>query len=282
VFKDHVNVFFARQLVQERLQEAREQIPAVLGRPEMGPIATGLGEVFLYSVEGGGRDLIDLRTIQDWVIKPQLRTVPGVAEVNAFGGIEKQYHVLVRPEALVKYRLTLRQVFEALAANNVNRGGGYIVKAAEQYVIRGVGQVQCVGQIQNIVVAAQDGVLIRIRDVAEVTVVGSIRQGAVTKEGRGEVVTGMVLMLMGANSRVVVNDVKTRVQQIGKTLPEGVAIKPFYDRTDLVARTIRTVEINLIEGGPSLSPSCSFCWGISERRSSLRSPSRCRCSSPSA
>ena len=248
VFKDHVNIFFARQLVQERLQEAREQIPPGLGTPEMGPISTGLGEIFQYSVVGRGRDLTDLRTLQDWVVKPQLRSVPGVAEVNSFGGFEKQYHVLVRPESLVKYKLTLRQVFEALAANNVNKGGGYIVKAAEQYVIRGVGQVQGIGQIQNIVVNSQDGVPVRIRDVAEVTVGAAIRQGAVTQDGQGEAVTGIVMMLMGANSRVVVDDVKARFAQIARTLPEGVTLKAFYDRTDLVARTIRTVEINLIEG----------------------------------
>ena len=136
------------------MQEAREQIPPGLGTPEMGPISSGLGEIFQYSIEAPRGDLTELRTLHDWVVKPQLRSVPGVAEVNSFGGYEKQYHVLVRPDALVKYNVTLRQVFEALAANNVNKGGGYIVKAAEQYVIRGVGQVQGIDQIQNIVVAS--------------------------------------------------------------------------------------------------------------------------------
>jgi heavy metal efflux system protein len=248
VFADHVNIFFARQLVQERLQEAREQIPPGLGTPEMGPISSGLGEIFQYSVEASGGDLTELRTLQDWVVKPQLRGVPGVAEVNSFGGLEKQYHVLVRPAALVKYNVTLRQVFDALAANNVNRGGGYLIKAAEQYVIRGLGQVQGIGQIQNIVVASQDGVPVRVRDLAEVSVGAAIRQGAVSKDGQGEAVTGIVMMLLGANSRVVVNDVKTRFAQIARTLPDGVTLKPFYDRTDLVARTIRTVQINLVEG----------------------------------
>ena len=248
VFQEHVNIYFARQLVLERLQEAREQIPPGLGTPEMGPISTGLGEIFQYSVQGRGRDLTELRTIQDWIVKPQLRSVPGVAEVNSFGGHEKQYHVLVRPEALTKYGVSLRQVFEALAANNVNKGGGYIVKAAEQYVIRGVGQVQSLSQIQNIVVTSADGTPVKIRDVAEVTVGGAIRQGAVTQDGQGEAVTGIVMMLVGTNSRTVVNDVKARVEQVAKTLPEGVTLKPFYDRTDLVARTIRTVETNLVEG----------------------------------
>jgi heavy metal efflux system protein len=248
VFADHVNIFFARQLVQERLQEAREQIAPGLGTPEMGPISTGLGEIFQYSVVAPNGDLTDLRTLQDWVVKPQLRSVPGVAEVNSFGGYEKQYHVLVRPDGLVKYNVTLRQVFDALAANNVNKGGGYIVKAAEQFVIRGVGQVQSIGQIQNIVVTSHDGVPVRVRDVAEVTIGSAIRQGAVTQDGSGEAVTGIVMMLMGANSRVVVDDVKKRFASIGSSLPDGVRLAPFYDRTDLVARTIRTVETNLVEG----------------------------------
>ena len=248
VFADHVNIYFARQLTLERLQEAREQIPPELGIPEMGPISSGLGEIFQYSIESAGNDLTELRTLQDWVVKPQLRGVHGVAEVNSFGGFEKQYQVLVRPAALVKYNVTLRQVFEALAANNVNRGGGYLVKAAEQYVIRGIGQVQSIAQIQNIVVTSHDGVPVRVRDLAEVTVGAAIRQGAVSKDGQGEAVTGIVMMLIGANSRVVVNDVKTRFAQIARSLPEGVTLKPFYDRTDLVARTIRTVEINLVEG----------------------------------
>jgi len=248
VFREHVNIYFARQLVQERLQEAREQIPPGVGTPEMGPISSGLGEIFQYSINAPGGNLTELRTLQDWVVKPQLRSVPGVAEVNSFGGHEKQYHVLVRPEALLKYNISLRQVFEALAANNVNKGGGYIVKAAEQFVIRGVGQVQSIGQIQNIVVASADGTPVKIRDVAEVTIGGAIRQGAVTMDGEGEAVTGIVMMLVGANSRVVVNDVKARFAQVAKSLPQGVTLRPFYDRTDLVNRTIRTVETNLLEG----------------------------------
>ena len=248
VFRDHVNIYFARQLVQERLQEAREQIPSSVGSPVMGPISSGLGEVFQYVIGNPKGDLIELRTIQDWVVRPQLRSVPGVAEVNSFGGFEKQYQVLVRPDDLVKHALTLRQVFEALAANNINKGGGYLVKSAEQFVIRGVGQVQNVGQIQNIVVATTHGVPVRVRDVAEVTVGSSIRQGAVTKDGQGEAVTGIVMMLLGANSRTVVEDVKARFAQIAKSLPAGVTLTAFYDRTDLVGRTIKTVETNLIEG----------------------------------
>ncbi len=248
IFKDDVNIFFARQLVQERLQLAREEIPSGFGNPEMGPISTGLGEIFQYTVESPKQNLTELRTLQDWVVKPQLRTVPGVAEVNTFGGFEKQYQILVRPEALVKYDLTLRQVFETVASNNVNKGGGYIVKAAEQFLIRGVGQVQSIDQIRNIVLASRDGTPVRVQDVADVEIGATIRQGAVTQDGKGEVVTGIVMMLMGANSRVVVDDVKARFASVQKTLPEGVVLKPFYDRTDLVKRTIQTVETNLLEG----------------------------------
>jgi cobalt-zinc-cadmium resistance protein CzcA len=248
VFRDNVNIYFARQLVQERLQQARESIPPGLGSPEMGPISTGLGEIFQYSIEGKDFDQTELRTLQDWVVKPQLRTVPGVAEVNAFGGFQKQYNILVRPEQLVKYGLTLRQVFEAVAANNVNKGGGYIVKAAEQFVIRGVGQVQSLVQIRTIVLASPDGVPVRVQDVADVEIGSAIRQGAVTKDGKGEVVTGIVMMLMGANSRAVVGDVKKRFAKAAKSLPDGVKLQTFYDRTDLIDRTIHTVEHSLIEG----------------------------------
>jgi cobalt-zinc-cadmium resistance protein CzcA len=248
VFKDDVNIYFARQLVQERLQLARDEIPPGLGMPGMGPISTGLGEIFQYTVESPTKDLTELRTLQDWIVKRQLRTVPGVAEVNSFGGFEKQYHVLIRPEALIKHDLTLRHVFETIAANNINVGGGYIVKAAEQFLIRGVGQVQNLDQIRNIVLASHDGVPVRVGDVAEVEVGSSIRQGAVTQDGKGEVVTGIVMMLLGANSRVVVDDVKSRFESVGRTLPSDVKLKPFYDRTELVKRTIHTVESNLLEG----------------------------------
>ena len=248
VFHDGVNIYFARQLVQERLQQARENIAPGLGNPEMGPISTGLGEILQYYVEAPKMSLMDQRTLQDWVVKPQLRSVPGVADVNSFGGYERQYQVLVRPEALTKYGLTLRNVLGSVAENNVNKGGGYIVKSAEQYVIRGVGRVQTVDQIRNIVLSSKDGVPIRIRDVADVEVSGAIRQGAVSKDGRGEVVSGITLMLIGSNSRTVVDQVKDRIATIQKTLPEGTQLKIFYDRADLINRTIHTVEKNLFEG----------------------------------
>ena len=251
VFAEGTDIYFARQQVQERLQLAREEIPPGYGTPEMGPISTGLGEIFQYTVSadsGTGIDATELRTLQDWVVAPQLRAVSGVAEVNAFGGFEKQYQVLVRPEALVQYDLTLPQVLEAIAANNQNAGGGYITRGAEQLVIRGVGQVQDLDQIRNIVVASRGGTPVRVGDLAEVVIGSTIRQGAVTKDGTGEVVTGIVMMRMGENSRTVVNAVKEKFAVAARALPPGVRLEPFYDRTDLIGRTIGTVEKNLVEG----------------------------------
>lgn len=248
IFHDDVNIYFARQLVQERLQQARENIAPGLGTPEMGPISTGLGEILQYYIDAPSMSLMDQRTLQDWVIKPQLRTVPGIADVNSFGGVERQYQILVRPEALTKYALTLRSVFDSVAENNVNKGGGYILKSAEQYVIRGVGRVQTVEQIRNIVLASKDGIPVRVGDIAEVKVGGAIRQGAVSKDGKGEVVSGITLMLIGSNSRTVVQEAKERIAAIQKTLPDGVKLDLFYDRADLVNRTIHTVEKNLFEG----------------------------------
>ncbi|HET9064316.1 MAG TPA: CusA/CzcA family heavy metal efflux RND transporter [Gemmatimonadales bacterium] len=251
VFKDGTDIYFARQQVQERLQQAREEIPARLGTPEMGPISTGLGEIFQYAVvadSGSGFDATELRTMQDWIVSLQLRAVPGVAEVNAFGGFEKQYQVLVRPEALIQYQLTLAEVLDAVEANNINAGGGYITRGAEQLVVRGVGQVQNLDQIRNIVLASRQGVPVLVRDVADVVVGHTIRQGAVTKDGHGEVVTGIVMMRVGENARTVVADVRNRFEAAKSTLPEGVSLVPFYDRTELVDRTIGTVERNLIEG----------------------------------
>jgi cobalt-zinc-cadmium resistance protein CzcA len=251
VFKDGTDIYFARQQVQERLQQAREQIPDGFGTPEMGPISTGLGEILQYTLEaesGAGVDSITLRTLQDWVIAPQLRAVPGVAEVNSFGGFEKQFQVLVRPEALLQYDLTLDQVLQSIAANNVNAGGGYITKGAEQVVIRGVGQVQDIEQIRNIVLTSRNGVAVKVGDVGDVTIGHTIRQGAVTKDGKGEVVTGIVMMRMGENSRTVVNAVKEKLVTARASLPKGVSLNTFYDRTELIDRTISTVERNLLEG----------------------------------
>lgn len=255
VFEEGADLYFARQQVQERLLQAREQIPRGYGSPEMGPVSTGLGEVFQYAVvalpsvaDSIRADSTALRTLQDWVVAPQLRTVPGVAEVNTLGGFEKQYQVLVRPEALVQYNVTLQQVLDAVARNNQNAGGGYLTRGAEQLIIRGVGQVQSLDQIRAVVVTSREGTPVRVGDVADVVIGSTIRQGAVTKDARGEVVTGIVMMRIGSNARTVVSAIKEKVAQAARSLPQGVRLSTFYDRTDLVNRTIKTVEKNLVEG----------------------------------
>ncbi|MDB5102963.1 MAG: cation efflux protein [Fibrobacteres bacterium] len=248
VFEDKVDIYFARQQVQERLQQAKEEIPPGSGSPEMGPVSTGLGEIFQYTVESPKRNLTELRTLNDWVIKPQLRTVPGVAGLNSFGGLEKQYEVALNPESMVKYGLSLREVLDALTESNVNKGGGYILKGAEQYVVRGQGQIEGMEQIGAISVRSEGGIPVRIRDLATIRIGSAIRQGAVTRDGKGEAMAGIVMMRMGANSRQVVKEVKRKIAEISLTLPEDVRIVPYYDRSELVDRTIRTVERNLAEG----------------------------------
>ena len=249
VFKDSVDIYFARQLILERLAEAKEQIPQSIGLPELGPISTGLGEIYQYELKGEGYDPIALRTIQDWIVRRQLISVPGVAEVNSFGGLEKQYQVRLNPVKLQAYNLTLRDVLEALTKNNENVGGAYIEHAAEQYLLRGIGLIESIEDIENIVVkTALEGVPIYVRDLADVSIGSNVRQGAVTADGKGEIVAGIVMMLQGENSRSVVDRVKERVEQVKKSLPKGVELVPFYDRTELVNRTISTITINLAEG----------------------------------
>lgn len=247
VFEDDVDIYFARQLVFERLQEAKEKMPTG-AEPVMGPISTGLGEVYQFVLEGQNQDAMELRTILDWIIKPILRTVPGVTEVNSFGGFVKQYQVLVDPNKLLSHNLSLRDVFSAVEQNNKNAAGNFIEHVSEQYIVRGVGLAQSEEDIRNIVLATHDGTPVYIRNVADVQVGSEVRQGAVTKDGQGEVVTGIVLMLRGASGRDVVARVKDKVENIQKALPEGVAIKPFYDRTDLVQKAIHTVTKALGEG----------------------------------
>lgn len=252
VFEDSVDTYFARQLVQERLSQAREQIPESIGSPEMGPISTGLGEIYQYELKaasGSEYDATALRTIQDWNVRRQLLGVPGATEINSFGGYEKQYQMRLIPEKLQSYGLSLREVYEAVGRNNANVGGAYIEKGAEQYLLRGIGLVERIEDIQNIVVkTGKEGVPIYVRDVAEVVQGSTVRQGAVTANGEGEIVAGIVLMLKGENSRTVVNAVKERVEQVKGSLPAGVELVPFYDRTVLIDKAITTVEKNLIEG----------------------------------
>ncbi len=246
-FKDNVDIYFARQLVFERLQQAREKLPPGVD-VELGPISTGLGEIYQYTLESPTRDAMDLRTLQDWVVRPILRSVPGVTDVNSFGGLVKQYHVSVRPEALTSYKLTLQQVLDALTANNLNSSGGYIEHFGEQYVVRGLGLAQTAEDLGKTVIATHDGTPVFVRDVAEVALGPEPRQGFVTRDGKGEAVAGIVLMLRGASGREVVAAVKEKVTTVQKALPPDVRIVPFYDRTELVNRAMHTVTEALLEG----------------------------------
>jgi cobalt-zinc-cadmium resistance protein CzcA len=249
-FEEGMDLYFVRRLVMERLPEAREAIPAGLGTPTMGPISTGLGEIFQFEVRGKGKSLMDLRSVLEWDIAFRLRSVPGVVEVNSYGGEMKTYEVQIDPDKLVSYKVPLDKVFEALERNNANAGGAYIERAQEQYVIRGEGLVERVNDIDNIVVsAAADGTPVYIRNLGQTVLAPQVRQGAVTRDGEGETVTGVVMMLMGENSRVVAARVRDALDAIKPSLPEGVTIETYYDRTQLVQKTIATVRKNLIEGG---------------------------------
>lgn len=251
VFDDAIDTYFARQLVLERLSDVRRQIPEAIGSPEMGPISTGLGEIYQYEVtaRNGIQDPLKLRTIQDWVVRRQLMGVSGVAEVNSYGGMKKQFQVRVDPARLQSYGVTLRDVLNAVVANNENVGGAYIEHQGEQYILRGIGLARNTAEISNIVVkTGKEGVPIFIRDIGDVVSGAEVRQGAVLADGKGEIVAGIVMMLKGENSRTVVERVKARVAQVKSTLPAEVEMLPFYDRSQLVDRTIHTVEWNLIEG----------------------------------
>jgi cobalt-zinc-cadmium resistance protein CzcA len=250
VFEEGMDIYFARQLVGERLADARESIPEGFGSPEMGPISSGLGEIFQFELRGAGRSPEELRALLDWFVAPQLRRVPGVVEVNAFGGRLKTYDVEVNPVRMTALGISLAEVFEALERNNANAGGAYIERAGEQYLIRGEGLVSGIADLESIVLASgEGGTPIRVQHVARVRPSSMVRQGAVTRDGRPEVTTGIVMMLLGANSRDVVTRVKEKVGELQRSLPPGVEIDPFYDRTELIDRTIKTVATNLAEGG---------------------------------
>ncbi|WP_405123322.1 CusA/CzcA family heavy metal efflux RND transporter [Pseudomonas sp. M20] len=255
IFKDGTDLFFARQLVSERLQIAKEQLPEG-AEAVMGPISTGLGEIFLWTVEakegalkddGTAYTPTDLRVIQDWIIKPQLRNVPGVAEINTIGGFAKEYQIAPDPKRLAGYKLTLTDLVTALERNNANVGAGYIERSGEQLLIRAPGQVASTEDIANIVMANVDGTPIRVKNVASVEIGRELRSGAATENGR-EVVLGTVFMLIGENSRTVSQAVASKLEQINKSLPQGVIAVPVYDRTHLVDKAIATVKKNLIEG----------------------------------
>lgn len=255
VFEEGVDIYWARQLVGERLIMARTKIPPGMGVPEMGPVTTGLGEIFQFEVRAKPgyekrRPLMRLREELDWNIAYKLRGVPGVIEVNTFGGELKTYEVAIDPRKLLNYGISIDRLLQALERNNGNEGGGYIVHGQEQRIVRGEGLISSLGEIGDIVLDERaDGAPIFVKDVGEVRFAPMLRQGAVTRDGRGEGVVGIVMLLMGENARVVVDRVKTKIAEIERTLPEGVYIDPFYDRTELVRRTIFTVVKNLAEGG---------------------------------
>ena len=246
-FTDDTDIYFARQQVFERLSAAKDNIPAGI-EPEMGPITTGTGQIYLYQIVGNGQSNQELRTIQDWIVKLQLRTVPGVADVLSFGGDVKQYQVIVDQQALVSYNITLKSLFEAIQNNNQNTGANFIEHGDEQYVVRGLGLVKDIADIGNIVLDSRNGTPIKVSDVARVEIGNEIRQGAVTKDGQGEVVTGIVLKRINENTKQVIDRIKEKVAEINKALPPGVRIVDYYDQAELVDNSVHTVVESLIEG----------------------------------
>ncbi|MCB4791474.1 MAG: CusA/CzcA family heavy metal efflux RND transporter [Elusimicrobia bacterium] len=248
VFKDDTDIYFARQVVFERIQIAKEALPQGF-EPEMGPISTGLGEIYQYTLESDKADLTELRTVQDWVIRPQLRSIPGATEINSFGGFAKKYEVIVDPDRLLKYDVTLEKVTEALSKNNSTAPANYIIKGQEQIVVRGNGLIKTVADIENIVVASNSGTPVYVKDIGSVGIGHEIRWGAATRDAKGEAVCGMVIMLKDANSKDVVDLVKKEIKKIQARLPKGITLKPFYDRTELIKACIHTVSKALMEGG---------------------------------
>ncbi|MCY0987418.1 CusA/CzcA family heavy metal efflux RND transporter [Nannocystis sp. ILAH1] len=249
VFKDGTDIYLARQLINERMREASEAVPAAYGTPEMGPISTGLGEIYQFTLRSETHSLMELEELLDWYVGPQLRTVPGVVETNSFGGENREYQVVLRPERLQALRLSIGEVAEALGQSNANAGGGYIERNDEQVVIGSNGLVRSREDLERVVLGATpQGVPITVSSVGEVRFGPKLRRGAATKDGEGEVVVGVALMLMGENSRTVTQGIKDKLAELAPTLPEGVYVEPFYDRTLLVDRTIGTVATNLAEG----------------------------------
>ncbi|WZO98322.1 CusA/CzcA family heavy metal efflux RND transporter [Isosphaeraceae bacterium EP7] len=249
VFREGTDIYRARQLVGERLSRAAQAIPPGYGTPGLGPISTALGEVYQFQVKGKGVSPMELRTILDWFVSYQLRAVPGVTEINSHGGELKTYRVEVDPDKLNAYRLTMARIVDSLNANNVNVGGGYLVHEGEARYIRGESQAHGIPDIEAIVVDERAGVPVTIKDLANVTIAPMIRAGLATRDGEGEIVVGLVMMLIGQNSRLVVEDVKAELKRINAALPTGVTIEPLYDRSHLIEQTLETVLHNLAEGG---------------------------------
>jgi heavy metal efflux system protein len=248
-FEENTDIYFARQMVSQRLQSIGDELPPEVSAPQLGPISTALGEIYQYVVKGENYSLTELREIQDWLIAPQLKTVQGVTEINSFGGFVRQFDVIVQPGKLRSYRISLEDVINAINSNNSVSGGSFLEHNREQYIIRGFGQITNSDDIRNIIVTRLNDKPIFISDIATVESGKQIRQGGVTQDGKGEVVTGIVMMLRGGNGRDVITDIKERIDAINKSLPKGVEIKKFYDQSDLIDRTTHTITTNLIEGG---------------------------------
>ena len=242
-FEDGMDIYFARQLVNERLQEAREQIPEGFGDPKMGPISTGMGLILFYYLEDetGNRSLEELRTIQDWLIKFHMQTIPGVTEVLGIGGWEKQFHVVVDPTALLSYDVSLAELIEKIKANNLNVGAQYLTKNAEEYIVRSVGLASTIEDLENIVIKSVAGSPVFLKELATVQTGGAIRRGLQTRNGVEEVVAGQVIKLFGTNSSTVIRRVESKLEQINRILPVGVRIVPYYDQKSLVEACVRTV-----------------------------------------
>jgi cobalt-zinc-cadmium resistance protein CzcA len=248
-FEDGTDIYFARQLVNERLQLAREHLPAGFGDPEMGPISTSLGQILFYFVEDetGQRRPEEMRQIQDWLIKFNLQTVPGVTEVLSLGGEVKQYQVQVRPADLLRYDLSLHDVVKAAKANNANVGAQFIVKNAEEYIVRSVGLAEKISDLESIVLKSEDGTPVFLRQVADVVIGGEVRRGLATKDGKGEAMVGFILKLIGTNTSTVIHDVKARMETINRVLPPGIKVVTYYDQATLVAKVVHTVTKALYE-----------------------------------
>ncbi len=248
-FDEGTDIYFARQMVSQRIQSIADELPPDVSSPQLGPISTALGEIYQYIVRGDNLSLTELREIQDWIIVPQLKVVKGVTEINSFGGFVKQYEVTVIPGRLRTYGIGIGEIMNAISQNNSVSGGNYLEHNREQYIIRGYGQINKPDDIRNIIVKNINNKPVFIRDVADVSISTQIRQGGVTQDGKGEVVTGIVMMLRGGNGREVISGIETKINEINKNLPEGVRIEKFYDQSDLIDRTTATISTNLVEGG---------------------------------
>ncbi len=248
-FEEGTDIYFARQIVSQRIQSITDELPPDVSNPSLGPISTALGEIYQYVVKGDNYSLSELREIQDWLIAPQLKIVKGVTEINSFGGYVKQYDVIIQPGMLRMYGIGIPEVMDAITNNNSVSGGNFIEHNGEQFIIRGFGQITQMDDVRNIIVKNINNKPVFIKDIGTVVEGKQIRQGGVTKDGSGEVITGIVMMLRGGNGREVIGAIEEKIDNINPNLPEGVSIEKFYDQSDLISRTTGTISTNLLEGG---------------------------------